>query len=205
MRIPDRLFVKMVYAKHTWSGPVSVPNGADAQILFSIKNSLNDPQHVPSTDKHQPLWYDQYCPFIYKKYRVYGVKYDITVNNQQLNQDWQCFVQRSDSAPVPLVTADTLTEDKAVHKKLGGGVGSRNQSVRLKGYWDVAKTLGISKSQIKNNDNNFAAGYDSNPFVLAYLNIWIAHNHVDPAIFDYNVKFTYYAELFDRALAVQSA
>jgi len=200
--IPDRIFTKMTYAMRSEDGPVVVPVGT-AQCLCMIRNSCNSPQRIPASGGHQPLWFDQWFPHVYNKYRVYGVKYDVTVNNIQLNQSWNAFVAPQDG-DFTETNVNTLLEQRNVHRKVGGGTGTPTQEVRLKGYWSVPKTVGVSKSQVKNSEG-WGAVYNADPANLVYLAVYAGHNYWNnSAYFDYTAKFTYYVECYDRAIAVQS-
>lgn len=190
--IPDRLFVKLRYVTNTnWT----VASGVGLTPCMTLHSSLYNPEGGLLAG-HQPYWYDQWTPGIYRKYRVYGIKYHITVMNPGLNQTWYVGVQPQ-SDLVDETVLSTLMEHKEAKVKTGGAVGSNTQRVVLKGFMSVAKTLGLTRTEVK-NEEWFAADYNADPIKQAYLKIYMNHTYGDAWTFDAIVRCTYYAELFQR-------
>lgn len=191
---PDRMFVKLRWAQlSTWAvGPTTI---ACPGIYYS---SLN----APYGTTHQCLWYDQWCPGIYTRYRVYGIKYDITVENRNTSEAWW-FAVRPQATAVLETNMQTIVERNDAKVKMGGSWGSNRSAITMKGYMGVAKTLGVTKSEIK-NEEWFAADYNANPVKQAMLYTYIQQNNAATVNFDATIKLTYYAELFGRSVPAAS-
>ena len=190
--IPDRMFVKLKYCKPVYW---NVDPGLGLTNVQTMYSSLYDPEG--SITGHQPYWYDQWTPSIFRRYRVYGIKYHLTVMNPTLNQTWYVGVQPQ-SDLVNETVLETLMERKNAIVKTGGSVGSSDQKVYIKGYMSVAKTLGLSRGEIR-NEEYFAADYNANPIKMAALKIYLNHTYGNSVAFDGTLRCTYFAELFQKA------
>ena len=70
---------------------------------------------------------------------------------------------------------------------IGGGNGGAKDMVTIKGYMDVANTKGLSKSQIKNNDNFAALTVGADPSSRSHskaniLHRILRHGHSQPIV-----------------------
>jgi hypothetical protein len=90
-------------------------------------------------------------------------------------------------------------EDKSTNWRMGGSINANNAIVHIRGYMDVAKTLGVSKMAIK-EDEYYASNYNSDPIKLAFLNVyaWSTKASAEPFTMNMTVTLTYYATLFGR-------
>lgn len=194
--IPDRLIVKLSYCDvMTWTLTAGVLNNP-----LILSTSLYNPRVLPSGG-HQPYWYDQWTPNIYTRYRVYGIKYHVTVVNHGMNESWYAGVRPQKDMNVE-TNLQTLMERKDSKVLMGGSVNS-NAKVVLKGYMSTAKALGCAPSEIK-NEEWFAADYNTNPIKQANLFFYASHNYASTFQFDATVRCTYYCELFGRATPAAS-
>lgn len=192
------MFVKLSYCDVlNWNIAASVLNNP-----LQLQTSLNNPRRSPASG-HQPYWYDQWTPNIYTKYRVYGIKYHLTVMNKALNESWYVGV-RPQLAATAETNIQTLMERKDAKVRMGSSVNSGNNRIILKGFIGTAKTLGIPRSEVK-TEEWFAADYNADPIKMAYLYFYASHNFATSTIsFDVTLKCTYYAELFGKATPVAS-
>lgn len=194
--IPDKMFVKLRYTDLTYWGVLGQGPAVNTMSYFS---SLNQPKSSDGgINRHQPYWYDQYTPGIFTKFRVHGVKYRVTVTNRDVNTGWWLAI-RPQNTMVPEQNMQTLMERKNTKFRQGAGSGSGRAELSIKGYMSVAKTLGIDRSEIA-NDEYYAADYSVNPIRMAYLYVYMSHNGDGTHFFDAKVDLTFYAELFNRAV-----
>lgn len=190
--VPDRMMVKMRYVDlMTWTVTQATVGNP---VIFGT--SLYAPRY--SGSGHQCLWYDQWTPNIYTRYRVYGIKYDVIVQNKALNESWYVAVRPQNTA-VTETNLQTIMERNDAKVRMGGSVNSGTSKIRIKGYMGTAKTLGVPKSEVK-NEEWFAADYNANPVKQALLYFYCSHNYAGSATFDATVRLTYYAELFNKAV-----
>lgn len=192
--VPDRMFMKFRWAQiTTWSVPSTTMS--NQAVFYSSLAS-------PFGTAHQCLWYDQWCPNIYTRYRVYGIRYDITVSNRNTSEGWWLAV-RPQNTLVPETNMQTLIERNDSKIRMGGSWGGNRSSVRVKGYMGVAKTMGITRSEVK-NEEWYAADYNANPVKQAALYVYVQQNNAAAVLMDVTIKLTYYAELFGKAVPGQS-
>lgn len=191
--IPDRMLVKLSYIDTFQSANIALTAGRPTvQLLKSYRSSTFDPDFA--VGGHQPLWYDQYQT-LYQKYRVYGIKYDITVQNVGQNEVFYVLV-RPGSAQIVESNYETLMERKNCQWRVGGSVNGGGR-IRLKGYMSVAKTLGVPKKQVA-LDDEFESAWGNNPPKQAFLNMYVANWLGSGTTLTYTVRLTYFASLHDR-------
>lgn len=192
------MLVKLAYCDvMSWSLSPGVLNNP-----LILATSLNNPRVSP-VGGHQPYWYDQWTPNIFTRYRVYGIKYHVTVMNKSLNESWYVGVRPQKDMNVE-TNLQTLMERKDSKIRMGSSVNSGNNKIVLKGYMSTAKALGCTRSEIK-NEEWFAADYNANPIKQANLFFYASHNYAGgSASFDATVRCTIYAELFGKATPVAS-
>lgn len=190
--VPDRLMVKLRYCDiMQWSVAQSVVGNP-----LVMGTSLYAPRQ--SGGGHQCLWYDQWTPNIYTKYRVYGIKYHVRVQNRSYNESFYVAVRPQNTA-VAETNMQTLIERNDSKVRMGSSVNGGQSTVTIKGFMGTAKTLGIPKSEVK-NEEWFTADYNTNPIKQALLYFYLSHNYAGTASFDVTVRCTYYAELFNKAV-----
>lgn len=185
----DRQMVRLRYADiMSWS----VPTGTLAST-YKFQSSLYSPR---TAGGHQPLFYDQWCPTFYNRYRVFGIKYEFTFINPGINETWWCAVEHENTA-VSTTSMQTLLERGIAKAKTGGQQYSPHNRKVIRGYMDVAKTLGIPKKEVL-EDSTFQAVYNTSPAKVAYLAPYIVHNNAGTATFDVIARLTYYAVLEEK-------
>lgn len=187
--IAERAFMKLRYV--------------DAINLTITGGLLNNPVTFQSSlfaprpsGGHQPLYYDQWTP-MYTRYRVYGIKYHITFVNRATNECFWAGVRHQESATAE-TSLQTLLERGDAKMKMGTGTGAMKNTLVVKGYMSVAKTLGLAYTVVK-NDDQFTAVVGANPTRMAYLPIYVTSNTASGLhVFEATVRLTYYCEMFDQ-------
>lgn len=181
--IPDRMFVKLRYMDIMMAD--ILPGNINKVTMF--RNSLNAPREAGG---HKPLNYNEFCPNLYGKYRVFGIKYSITMKNRGISEAWYLAV-RAQNTMVLEQNLQTMMERQDAKVKQGG------RYLTIKGYMSVAKTAGVPNSEI-HNEQLWSADYNADPVRQAYLYIYMAHSNAQTVRFDGTIRLTYYAELYNR-------
>lgn len=184
--ISERAYVKLQYVEVvTASYPAQTITG-----LFEWQTSMFDPRY--NTGGHQPLWFDQFAG-LYKSYRVFGIKYHITIIG---NFDYGIIAWVKHSTDPNLESSlETLLERPDRTTATGY---SYTGPVHLKGYMGVAETYGVKKSAVKNNAE-FASLVSTSPSKMAYIIPGLYQFHPSASqSYTFQVHLTYYAEFFDR-------
>jgi hypothetical protein len=194
--IPDRTIVRLRYIEVMNIDMARLPYITNGAIYMS---SLHKPRY-DTTDPpaHQPMWYDQWTPNIFRRFRVSGIKYSITSQNAELNLAYY-IAARPQGTPVSETNVTALLEDKSTNWKMAGSISASPGVNHLRGYMDVAKTLGVSKTAIR-EDEYYCADYDSDPIRMGFLNVymWSCTSGEGTVNMNLNVVLTYYATLFGR-------
>lgn len=197
--IPERMFVKLRYVRATeWSC-----YGNILSCPLILRASLNTPDTRSSGPSdpfsHRPYWSNQLAT-MYDSYRVYGFKYYITATNTNTNQAFYLATEPLAHGENLETILHTLLERKNSKYRMGGSVNGGHERISLKGYFSTARTQGVSKQQIKNNETDYAATFGTDPAVVPKLPIYIHSTLPDggTATFDLHVNMTIYAELFNR-------
>lgn len=190
--VPERLFTKLRYVDcMNWTVTGSVLSGGSSFAYF--QSSIYAPRN---SGGHQPLYRDQWAN-MFSKYRVYGIKYHITCVNRATNESFWFGVRHQEDTTTE-TSIQTILERNDAKVKMGSSVNNSNNLRVIKGYMDVAKTLGKSKSSIRAEDN-FSADIGSNPNNMAYLFPYILSNLASgSATFEFTFRLTYYVELFNQ-------
>ena len=162
-----------------------VPGGGVLTPVTGFQNSLHQCRITPPGG-HRPLTYAQWCPDIYTRYRVYGIKYTITVKNRStMPEMWWLIARGYRKEPGvpwgPDQNLQTALERSDAKWKMGGSW------ARISGYMSVAKVAGVPSSQIKNEDD-WSAQYNTDPTELAGIIFSISQNNAQTQPFDINVR-----------------
>lgn len=201
--IPHRLPMKFNYAfNNTWS----VPPGPGWYNGNYFQSSLYQPQLPLATGgAHQPMYFDQFCPAMYYRYRVYGIKYSFRFTNYTINDTWYASVEHNNSSPVASTDLLAAMERPGSRVKIGGQQYSSSNFVTIKGYMDVAKTLGVSRYAVR-NDNDYSAPYNATPSAgnMALVSPFLMTTSSGAATFTVTGKLKYYAILESRIQEVKS-
>lgn len=191
--IPDRLISKYPYAQ-TFSIATTTTVGTQF-----FRNSMYDPDFTGTG--HQPFMRDQIAA-LYKKYRCYGFKYDIMIQNTSSSDSMRYCV-------LPINHTGTNNMDSLWEKPYGKyglltpDTGSKN-IVRIRGFLSANKILGVTKKQFS-AEKAFSGDTGNNPTTEAYLGIFtIASNEVTSVSARITVKLTMYTMYFDRAIITHS-
>lgn len=192
--LPQRLFTKLVYCDNriftidTSTGPL---NG-----LYSYKysSSLFDPDKVNSG--HQPLLYSQYTS-LYEKYRVYGIGYRIEIINTNTNQLMPFIFWVGTTLPdiINPATYDQWTnaEEQKDTRVIKVPPASSGPTV-VKGYIDIAKTIGISRTELR-ADDKYTALWSADPQTMVYLHIYgSSFNQSTSNMANLRIRLVYYCE-----------
>lgn len=186
---PPRKFLKFRYA----DAMSYTVNSGVLTFVYAFQSSLFSPR---DSGGHQPLCYDQWCPGFYGRYRVYGIKYNFTFINSKIDETWYAFVEHENDMP-STSSLQTMMERIIAKARVGGSYRSSNNKINIKGYMDVAKTLGVSKNTVM-NEQDYQAAYNTNPTRMAFLRPYLSHNNASTQTFDVIARLTYYAVLEDR-------
>lgn len=191
--VPTRLHMKFNYA---YNGTWSVPNGTAWYTGAYFQSSLYSPQIPTGTGgAHQPMYFDQFCPAIYWRYRVYGIKYRFRFSNYKINEPWYAAVEHNNkvTSATDLLAAMERPNSKV---KVGGQQYSNSNKLYINGYLDVAKTLGVPKNNVR-TDNDYAADYNATPTAgfMALLVPELMHNNSTPQDFSVTGQLKFYAIL----------
>lgn len=176
-----------------WGG-----NGNTLLAAEYMQSSIYKPSSTAST--RQPMYWDQLAN-LYTNFRVYGMKYKLTCHSTN-TKDMYWFAVRHQDNVTAETDIQTLMERPDAKVVMGGEAGGRSITT-IKGYMDVAKTLGIAKSQIKNNES-LRGTTGGNPPTMVYLRPYVFSSGalVDAQTFDFTWKIVFYAEVYGlRAVA----
>jgi len=166
--------------------------------LEYFQTSLFDPR--ATTGGHQPLWYDQYGT-IYQKYRVFGMRYKITVMHISggTNEPLRFDVQWRDQA-----TMDTNSETAAERSfNKNAWIIPGTKPTVLTGYMSLAKYFGVGKSVIS-NDDKYSAPISGNPPIMLYCCLAASNLTGSNQVALMDVKMTYYVKFYDKVIPLQS-
>lgn len=195
MPVSDKLLTCLTYAQ-TYKVTLSQTNTLVLQGTWVT--SAHNPQGMGVG--HQPLWWDQFQQ-MYSRYRVYGIKYVINVQNDGLVDGWYAGV-RHQNTTVAENNLFTLMERNDARVKLGGAVGGSNARLTFKGYMSVAKTLGADKKDVSTSDD-YEASWTSDPVRKAYLMLYLQAYQGGPQ-WTVNCRLEYMCELSGRVSPGQS-
>lgn len=188
--VRDRMFCKLNFTD-VFQYTVSVTG--TLQMMRSYKSSCYRPR-TDNTDM-QPMWFDQICPTMYTYFRVYGVAYKIQISNATDSAGTWFAGVRPQNYNGSDTTLQALYEREDSKVKIGGPVSSSRSILYFKGYWSVAKVLGLARNQIEIEDN-FRGDYTSDPTRVTWLMTYISSNGTGN--FDVVVKLRYYVEFLGR-------
>lgn len=188
--VPNRALVKLNY---TSLHSVTINGGAYVQQVF--QTSLNDPDLT--LGGHQPLWHDQYAT-LYRKYRVYGIKYDITLANRANTYINNIVWVHLSHLPYSFVTTTSIETEmersECKHKGLLQNNTGRGGFLRFKGYLNVPKVECLSKRDFGGHED-YEASFGSNPAKVSKLLMGF-YTPADDQVRGI-VRLKYYAELWD--------
>lgn len=183
--ILEQCYVRLKYVEQfSTAFPTSTITG-----IYTYQSSLYDPRW--STGGHQPLYFDQYAA-LYKKYRVFGVKYRYTVMGAP-STGVTIWVKVS-STSTGDTNLETLLErpDRIINRGT-----DNNGKIVVKGYSSVANGCAVKPAEVRNNPN-FASDVTTNPATVMYIIPSLYHMTGANQTMTWTVELTYYAMFFDR-------
>lgn len=167
-------------------------------------NSLFDPDNTGVG--HQPMQYDQLTG-IYRKYLVHACKVDLEFSNPSgdaLYVGYNVWNNSGGTATQPASSLDlgNLTERR--NAKMVPIVNSGNQTRKMSIYVPMATLMGVPRVVYKSDRGQYAAAYNANPAVLAFLEILALDPNGGTTGCTVRMNFTYYAELYEMVPQTQS-
>lgn len=185
----DRVFTTLYYRDLKI---ISVAAGATPVDGVPYQSSIYDPQ--TSLGGHKPLWSNQLGD-IYNKYRVHGIKYRFKCCNTNTNQlGWMYVLQSNTYYSFPTSTnTNTLAERRLCQRK---SVTTTIQPVVIKGYMPTGRPWGLSKQEMK-ADEDFEAAIGANPVKMSFLNMMFESMNTS-AIFNVEVELKFFVEFHSR-------
>lgn len=158
--IPDRLFNKYHYATSITLSPGLAP------AFQFYRNSMFDPDFTGIG--HQPWLRDQISA-LYSRYRCYGFKYSITIQNTNPTDSVRWAIVPINHTGTPTNMDEAWEKPYSRSGLLTPDTGSKAM-VTVSGYLSAAKVLGTTKAKFS-TDDVYASLSGSNPTRQAYLMI----------------------------------
>lgn len=170
---------------------------ADLVNIYQFRSSLFDPDLTLAG--HKPLWTNEMTS-LYSNYRVNGFKYRITFKNTNVSQlTWGCTHHMPSTGTID-ASMNTARERRGSRRF---ELPAANSGLKVvKGYVDVAKVWGMTKSEMM-YDEAFEAALGANPPSMAHLVIYLATKNAT-AIIQAAIDVQFYVELWKRKDAVTS-
>lgn len=198
--VPDRMFTTLRYFEQA---TFSIPANNTAPLTIRYCTSTNAPNLAGG---HQPYWRDQMAT-LYGRYRVHGVRYKFTLGHANAtstvsnNYMVMWAVKESNNSTVTATTVatwNTLCEQNDTRKGIVGSWATKPSVI--KGYMPTGKPWGLTKSQMKQDDQFYAAGMSSDPTKMSYILFYVMNTSASTAAdaLEGTVELNYLVELTDR-------
>ena len=187
--VPDQFFTKLKYTEYL---QFNTATGV-TPYLYNM-GGLYDPNH--SGAGHQPFGFDQLAA-LYERYRVYGVKYHILIQNTSGTYPVDVAVVLK---PVTTLSTDmqTIAEKPYTQVRSLGVTSNAKCQYLFKGYVDNPKLLGVSKERYR-VDDQYSALKTANPVLSPYLHMyWREVAGTTGITLNFKVHLTYYCKFFQR-------
>lgn len=185
---PDSYSVKMNY---TWTGNLISTSGAGIHQKFR-GNSLFDPDQTGSGN--QPSGFDELMG-LYNFFRVMGSSIDVTVTSANTTIADDFVLHPQNGSTIIGTTTDAWSEQPYAQRRIGF---SYNEKFHLKKYMSTPKMYGVSKTQVRNEDDyhGSSAGNPANEWywILSYASIDRSTTQGVYVV----VKVSYYATFYNR-------
>lgn len=182
--MPDMIRTKLVY-----SDTIILSSASPVQYSYRA-NSLFDPDFT--SVGHQPLYFDQFIA-TYQRYRVYGTKMRLRILNIDSSGAELVVIP---SSLIPTLTSAAMAKEQPRAVSTGPIPANSFHTVTLHQSHSTAQILGLSKSQIM--DDDYAAEFSANPVQLWYYAIYAGPIGGSVKI-SIDVRLTFDCEFFDRA------
>lgn len=196
-----RKMVKMLYHSTIGINTGVVQNQFGTNVLYRL-NSIYQPR--TSGLAYRAQGYDQITG-IYGRYKVYGAKVVITINNP--TQDGLFLGIRAMTADnVDYLSGEYIGPSRM--KKWSEAIPINNtgsQVAKYEKYWDIGAMQGLTDLQFKGNTADFCANLAANPAKVPKLEIAAANSQDSTdASMNVDVKIYYYVQLYDRQTLANS-
>jgi hypothetical protein len=196
-RIPKlyRPVLPQVLVKLKYMAQFQYNLSAATPVPYFYRTSLYDPDFTAAG--HQPLWHDQYA-LLYKKYKIYGMKYHISLASATPNNHVNfCVSHVPDSFNTAPGSWSLNTEWERRLCKHRGQIchaTGRLSNFVAKGYLNVPKTECISKTEFAGHED-YEALFGANPTKQSKLMILMQSGGADTV--NGIVRLTFYTKCYD--------
>lgn len=189
--IADKVYTALKYVEFT----VMTSNEQNGTCNNKImRASVYDPDWTDFGT--YPQWYSHFAG-LYKKYRVHGIKYKITVTNTNVDQLTQMIIVAKDNS-----TRISDFRVAAQHRDARLiNLASKGKPRTITGYIPVGKAHGLTKTQMK-YDEDFISDINANPAKETFLHIITNSLAGNSCNLDMCVQMWLYTEFFDRKLDI---
>lgn len=192
--IPGKFFAKMKYSQLTALSYSASSPPAYTSIY------INRPYNPLASGAHQPLGYDQMAG-LYSKYRVFGMQYQITVSNRETAYQIECCLNARPTTAVHTSYDTALESDYSARLVIQP---EPNGIKNFKGYVDVGKVTGVTKTIVR-TDDSYASEWNASPSVTPCLTVYMINQNTDqPATCAVRIDIIYYTEWFEPKILTTS-
>lgn len=181
--VPTKLHTKLNYAESS----IMIVTAASSNY-FVIQSSLYDPYSLAGG--HQPLYFDQIAPALYGNYRVYGFKYQIMAASDSSTS------ANLITYPSPLASSAANYYDARERPGSKQRIVVNGSTAKITGYVSVAKTLGVSKEDVR-TELSYSAAYNANPAIMANLIVQGFNGAATTININISWRVTYFVEFWN--------
>lgn len=194
--IPDVLRTKLVYVN---AGAIAAGVGVTGAAHIFNLNSLFDPDRTGAG--HQPLGYDQLCPALYNRYRVWSVTVELWAKSGMATDGAVMFILPSNDATV-LTNFNTVLESprcsRLNFRNLLGQSDAADTGY-IKQFVSLPSIVGATKAQYGGSDRYQAlSSADPSEIIVAHVGLTSVGGNTNTATGGFTVRLTYACEFFDR-------
>lgn len=198
--VADRLFTTLRYFEQV---SYSIPANNTAPLAVRYQTSIFAPGLAGG---HQPYWRDQMAS-LYNRYRVHGVRYKFQLgHNNAVSTPVMWALKESNTSTLSATTVatwNTVNEQNDTRKGMVGAWAVK--PAFIKGYMPTGKPWGLTKSQMK-QDDQFWAMMSSDPTKMSYIILYMMNpsgiTTADTIVG--TVELNYLVEMSDRLDATGS-
>lgn len=173
------------------------PGVATDGFRFNL-NGLYAPQY-PSGG-HQPMGFDQLCPTLYQKYRVYKCAWTIKVNSAATTGvAYNCTVVPMNNQTAALTSTQNYMEIPRAQNVLH----SLHNGKIIRGSIRLPNLVGRTTAEYM-ADDVYVGSATANPGEYCILHVWNEDTSGANIGYYFNIDLTYYCEFFDPNQPAQS-
>lgn len=188
------MFAKLPYTESLTNMNSGTLGAFGTENVYRI-GSIFDPYF--GTGGHYPIGRNIFNQ-IYGKYKVYGVTVELTWSDAG-GDGGVCGAMISssqDTTTLQGMAIETAKEKPNVFLKYVNASGS--QLARYKQYFDIGKIEGLTKSQFKNDIQQFASSMGTDPSLTPYLRLSVANIQQTSGVKVHcDVKLTYHVQFWN--------